>query len=81
MSNIILTNHFSLTSADAVNDICQPLNNIGVSYFNYIKVYNDSSRELLTNNADWIDFFYRNKLYKTTGVINIEHLLPRGYFL
>lgn len=82
MSNLILTNHFSLTSAVEVNNIChEPLNSIGISYFNYIKIYNDSSRELLTNNPGWIDFFYKNKLYKTAGVISIEHLLPRGYFL
>lgn len=82
MPTLNLNNHFSLTSAQEVNNICYAsLNAIGVSYFNYIKIYNDSSRELLTNNADWIDFFYKRKLYQTVAVINIEHLLPKGYFL
>lgn len=82
MSILVLTNHFSLASAAEVNNICrEPLSDLGISYFNYIKIYNDGSRELLTNNADWIDFFYQNGLYKTAAVVNIEHLLPKGYFL
>lgn len=82
MSGLNLQNHFSLSSNQDVNAICQePLNSIGVTYFNYIKIYEDGSRELLTNNAPWIDHFYINSLYKSVGVIDIEYLLPKGYFL
>lgn len=83
MAGLDLKNHFSLTSSNDVNDICfSTLNSIGIAYFNYIKIYNkDSSRELLTNNAAWIDHFYKNSLYKSVGTVDIEHLLPKGYFL
>lgn len=83
MSGLDLKNHFSLTSSKDVDDICSPaLSSIGISYFNYIKIYHkDSSRELLTNNASWIDHFYKNSLYKSAGAVDIEHLLPKGYFL
>ncbi len=83
MSGLDLKNHFSLTASKEVDDICSPaLNSIGVTYFNYIKIYhNDSSRELLTNNAPWIEHFYKNGLYKSSGAVDIEHLLPKGYFL
>ena len=78
-----LSKHFSLTSSQYVKDICSPaLDSIGITYFNYIKIYHkDSSRELLTNNSKWIDHFYKNQLYKSVGAIDIEHLLPKGYFL
>lgn len=78
-----LSKHFSLTSSQDVNAICHPiLDNLGITYFNYLKVHhNDSSRELLTNNAEWIDHFYQQKLYKSIGAIDIEHLLPKGFFL
>lgn len=77
-----LSNHFSITSSKEVQQICyDPLSSIGVTYFNYIKIAHDGSRELLTNNADWIDHFYKNSLYKSVGVIDIEYLLPKGYFL
>lgn len=78
-----LGKHFSLTSSQSVKNICSPaLDSIGITYFNYIKIYHeDSSRELLTNNANWIDHFYKNELYKSVGAIDIEHLLPKGYFL
>lgn len=78
-----LSKHFSIVSSNCVKEICSvPLESIGVTYFNYIKIYHeDSSRELLTNNANWIDHFYKNELYKSVGAIDIEHLLPKGYFL
>jgi DNA-binding CsgD family transcriptional regulator len=82
MPGMDLSRHFSLTSSNDVNDFCAPiLNPLGITYFNYLKIYSDSSRELLTNNAAWIDHFYQNELYKSVGAIDIEHLLPKGYFL
>ncbi|KTD19535.1 transcription regulator protein, response regulator containing CheY-like receiver domain and HTH DNA-binding domain [Legionella lansingensis] len=58
------------------------LNSIGITYFNYLKIYNDDcSRELLTNNPEWIDHFYKNSLFNSVGAVDIEHLLPKGYFL
>ncbi|CEK09374.1 hypothetical protein [Legionella hackeliae] len=82
MSGLNLEKHFSLTSSKLIQQICNPvLNPIGITYFNYIKIYlNDCSRELLTNNADWIDHFYKNALYDTVEAIDIEHLLPKGIF-
>ncbi|HSW68979.1 MAG TPA: LuxR C-terminal-related transcriptional regulator [Gammaproteobacteria bacterium] len=76
-----LKNHFSLSSSSDVQVICKILETIGITYFNYIKIYNDGSRELLTNNASWIEHFYKNSLYKSVGTIDIEYLLPKGYFL
>lgn len=81
MKGMELKNHFALTSANDVNDICIPLKDIGITYFNYLKIYKDGSRELLTNNAPWIDHFYKNGLYLTAGVVDVERLLPKGYFL
>ncbi len=82
MTGLDLNKHFSLTSSSDVATICQPLSNLGVTYFNYIKIYNeDGSRELLTNNASWIEHFYRNSLYSSVGAIDVEYLLPKGYFL
>lgn len=83
MHGMDLKNHFSLASSQSVQEICNPLlHSIGITYFNYIKIYNnDCSRELLTNNPDWIDHFYINALYNSIGAVNVEHLLPKGYFL
>lgn len=83
MNGLDLKKHFSLNSSNEVEQLCAPaLNSIGITYFNYIKIYhNNSSRELLTNNASWIDHFYKNSLYNSIGTVDIEHLLPKGYFL
>ena len=83
MHGISLEKHHAMGSSQYIKEICDPvLNSIGISYFNYIKIYNhDCSRELLTNNADWINHFYKHALYNSIGAIDIEHLLPKGYFL
>lgn len=83
MNGINLEKNFALTSSCLVQEICDPLlKSIGITYFNFIKIYNnDCSRELLTNNADWIEHFYSKALYNSIGAIDIEHLLPKGYFL
>jgi DNA-binding CsgD family transcriptional regulator len=81
MPGLELKNHFSLSSSQDVSTICSILNTIGITYFNYIKIYNDGSRELLTNNSSWIEYFYENSLYKSAATIDIEYLLPKGYFL
>ena len=83
MNGVNLNNHFSLNSVSDVRAICDPvLKPLGITYFNYIKIYNeDCSRELLTNNAEWIDHFYQHALYASAGAVDIEHLLPKGYFL
>ena len=83
MNGINLANNFALTSSALIKEICDPLlNSIGITYFNYVKIYNqDCSREMLTNNPEWTDHFYKNALYNSVGAIDVEHLLPKGYFL
>lgn len=80
MEEINLEKHHALTSSVNVKELVNPLlESIGLSYFNYIKIYNDDcSRELLTNNPDWIKNFYKGALFNSIATIDIEHLLPRG---
>ena len=75
MTGIDLRKHFSLTSSQYVKQICSPiLERIGITYFNFLKIYHkDNSRELLTNNAEWIDHFYQNKLYESVVTVDIKH--------
>jgi hypothetical protein len=83
MNGISLEKHYALSSSHNIKELFNPiLHSIGITYFNYIKIYNeDCSRELLTNNPEWIDHFYKNALFNSIGAIDIEHLLPKGYFL
>ncbi|GGI82366.1 helix-turn-helix transcriptional regulator [Legionella impletisoli] len=83
MTGIDLDKSQVLDSSQWVKELCDPiLSQVGISYFNYIKIYHqDCSRELLTNNPEWISHFYKNALYNSIGAIDVEHLLPKGYFL
>ncbi len=81
VKGIDLTGHFSLTSSQAVRDIClPPLAMFGVTYFNYIKVYPDGRRELLATNPDWIQYFYANGLYQTNATSIVECYLRKGFY-
>lgn len=83
MPGLDLEKHFSLTSSGFIKEICEPiLHSIGLTYFNYIKIYNDDcSRELLSSNPEWIKHFYKHALYETTETIAIEHFFSKEYFL
>lgn len=83
MLGLTLNHHFSLTSSVDVAELCEPaLSAIGVTYFNYIKIYHDTNeRALLTNRPEWIDCFYRNGLYDSKGIAQVEQSLRRGHYL
>ncbi|WP_133131223.1 helix-turn-helix transcriptional regulator [Legionella yabuuchiae] len=83
MKGIDLDKSQTLECSQWVKELCDPiLSPVGISYFNYIKIYHqDCSRELLTNRPDWISHFYKHALYNSAGAIDVEHLLPKGYFL
>ncbi len=82
MTGLHLNNHFSLTSSINVDALCEPLKRVDITYFNYLKIdTHNGSRELLTNNAEWIDYFYQQAFYLSAGAVSVEHLLPKGYFL
>jgi DNA-binding CsgD family transcriptional regulator len=61
MSSIILpSDHVTLTSCDDVNVALEPLKKLGVSFIDYVRVYNDRKRLHLTNSHGWVKFFFEN---------------------
>lgn len=67
MRSLNLENHISCTSAEAVNQICQPLfSYCDVSYFDYFREFSDGSRIWLSNSAAWTKHLYSIKHYEIT---------------
>lgn len=82
MKGMDLSKHFSLQSSSEVAKICDEiLKDLSITFFNYIKIHHDGSRSMLTNNASWIEYFYKQRLYESDAAIDVEYLLPKGYFL
>lgn len=52
---------------DKLQKICEPLSSLGITHFNHLKVFNDGSLFLLTNNID----FQRDYFFKEGGFGNI----------
>lgn len=55
--------------ASDISDICSPLNAININNFSYTKIYEDSSRFILTSDPNWHEFFYQ-ELYQDAWHIN-----------
>jgi|GEM_PF-1610617 len=56
------TNVFARLSAE-LQDVADPLAPLGVSAFTYFKRFSDGAEVQLSNTPDWMEYFYRNKLY------------------
>jgi DNA-binding CsgD family transcriptional regulator len=82
LRGINLKQHISLTSCCNMAEITQPLKRyFGITYFNYVKLYKSGGRLILTDRADWIDYFYKNALYETKAVASLEKLNDYSYHL
>jgi DNA-binding CsgD family transcriptional regulator len=81
-NGIDLKRHISLASSHDIANITSPLKkHFGITYFNYVKLYKNGGRLLLTDRADWIDYFYKNALYETKVVSTLENLDAYSYHL
>lgn len=57
-----------------IDELCSPLKIIGVTKFTYLKRYKDKTEVYLSNNGEWIDYFYENELYKSSVFWYTEQL-------
>jgi DNA-binding CsgD family transcriptional regulator len=81
MKNQLLPkNHFSLNASLDVKLICQPLENYHVSFFAYIRCYDDGSVVALMNNQD-IYYHHFQKEYMIAPYIPNTRLKEKFYYL
>ena len=50
---------------NTIANICKPLAKLGITYFHYIKSYNDNSRISLSNHQAWSEYYYHKKYYQS----------------
>lgn len=63
---ISLQGSMTLTAANKITRICKPLKSIGVDFFRYMKLFNDGSRIILTNQPSVMQYYYEEGNYETT---------------
>lgn len=86
MNKSILTlpfpkNSLALTACDDIGAICAPLRELGAHHFNYLRIYPDGSRINLSNNAQWIEYFYAKKLYEIGTFDSDPALYSKAYIV
>lgn len=56
-------NFMAIKLSNEIGVIAEPLNLLGISYFNHIRIFNDLSRLSLANNPQWLEHFFHSKYY------------------
>lgn len=55
--------HITFTSVGLIKELVKILNVFMINYFTFDRTYKDGSHLRLTNAGEWIEHYYRNKLY------------------
>jgi LuxR family transcriptional regulator, quorum-sensing system regulator SolR len=73
---IDLSKNIAITSSAEVKEICSPLEKyFSITYFNYVKLFKNSSRFVLTSGPEFTQRYYVDEsLYSTAAVLNMEQL-------
>ncbi|OGT48181.1 MAG: hypothetical protein A3F17_08495 [Gammaproteobacteria bacterium RIFCSPHIGHO2_12_FULL_41_15] len=62
---ILHKNHFFMTTSEQIDEIIQPLKtHFGLTSFVYLKSFNEGSEIRLSNQPEWLAYFYEYELYK-----------------
>jgi DNA-binding CsgD family transcriptional regulator len=78
---IMRQDHLALTSCQNIKQICQPLERLGMTSFNYFRIFLDGSRINLMTQGAWLEHFYNNKLYLDGLFESSPKNYQSGYFL
>lgn len=82
MPTILTPNHFFLTSSSELRPIIQPLQDFfGLTSFVYQKNLSDASEIRLSNQPEWIEFFFQHKLYQQSLFEQAGTQLPKNHYL
>lgn len=77
-----LKNHIALHSSVEVDQICQPLKEIGIQMFCYHKVFHDGTEIMLSNHSAWAEHYYKEAyLIHTTELNSIDFFSGFNYVL
>lgn len=80
MNSQISANHFASLSQH-VQQLCRPLERIGIHLFSYRKTFLDGSRINISNNENWITDYYQYKLYQSSLFENSIENYHTGFSL
>lgn len=63
---MIIDKHPFLAMAKDIDDICKPLRQFGIHLYSYRKTFKNGSRINVSNNANWLEDYFRLDLYKSS---------------
>lgn len=63
MGLVMPQNHIAFTTAGNIDEICKPLQKLGITYFSFVRSYKDGSHIRLSNNPQWTNHYYTRGFY------------------
>lgn len=82
MAKLVLRkDHLTFTSGTDIAEICNPLNKLGITSFNYVRTYDDGSQVNLANIPAWLEYFYENEFYHIGAFERHPSKYQSGYAL
>lgn len=73
------TKHVTFSSVSTVDALTFAIKKLGLSYFTFDRTYKDGSHIRLTNAGQWIETYYRKKLYDVAVFERNPKLFTDGY--
>ncbi len=70
-----------IDSASKVDEICLPIKELGITFFVYLKNFNNGSQINFSNDSVWIENYYKLKLYKDNLFENHPCTYRTGVFV
>lgn len=71
MKLISVDNHYAIQVTEEIKQICKPLfDYTPITFFNYVKIYNNGSRLSVASNPYWLKHYFDNQLQECTVFTN-----------
>lgn len=79
---IVPSNDITLAYWDKIDRSCKPLNKLGITFFNYLKVYDDCTIADLNNAPEMTEYFYyKSTLYQSFSPLHNNKHFEQGFML
>jgi len=73
--------HIFFELSKDVQKICSPLAKLNITYFSYIRNFNDGKQIYLANNQDWVKYYYEHELFRSSLFEGHPDCYQSGYVL
>lgn len=80
IENAFSDQHPLLRLSSDIQSCCGILNDIGITHFNHVALFNDQTEFSLCNRPEWVQYFYQEQLYKQ-GAYSVPQAIANNHVI